>query len=90
MRLSCRNYIVVRLGLLQHQDHCVNVILGVAPIALRFQVAESQLIGETELYLGNRMTDLARYEFESASRPFVIEKDAVHAEHIVGFAIIPG
>src|SRR5713101_794438 len=40
------------------------------------------------LNLRGRAGDLARYEFIAAPRPFVIEQNSIHAEHIVGFAIV--
>src|SRR6266705_282841 len=88
MRFASRNYVIVGLGLLQHQMHGAHVIRGMTPIATCFQIAEVQLRRQAPLNLRRSAGDLARYEFIAAPRPFVIEKNPIHAEHAVGFAIV--
>ena len=53
VRLAGGDDVIVRLGLLQHQLHGLDVILGVAPVALRVEIAEAQLVGQAELDPGD-------------------------------------
>ena len=47
--LARRDHVVLGLALLEHQPHRLDVVAGEAPVALRVEVAEAQLVGEAEL-----------------------------------------
>ena len=49
VRLAGGDDVVVGLVLLQHQPHRPHVVAGEAPVALRVEVAEAQLLVEPEL-----------------------------------------
>lgn len=62
--------------------------LCVTPVSLGVQIAELKKLLLTEMDLRNGPTDLSRHECFAASRALVVEKNAVHGEHSVRFAIV--
>src|SRR5260370_31629432 len=82
--------IIVRLGRLQHYPHRFHVVARITPVAARFEVAQKQLLLETELDAAECAGDLTRYEGLAAAFRFVIEKDAIAHEQSISFAIIDG
>src|SRR5215216_6562394 len=58
---------VVGLLLLEHQPHRLDVVLGVAPVALGVQVAELELVALAELDRGRVPGDLAGHELQPAA-----------------------
>ena len=68
------DHIVLGLVLLEHQPHGLDVVPGIAPVALGVEVAERHLLGEAELDGGGGVGDLAGDELEPATLRFVIEK----------------
>jgi hypothetical protein len=62
MRLAGRLDIIVGPLLLQHQPHRLDVIAGEARVALRFEVAEDELVLQSELDAGGAAGDFARDE----------------------------
>src|SRR5258706_276499 len=67
-----------RWGGLQHPPHRVDVVAGVAPVALRVQVAEPELLREPQFDPGHAVGDLAADELDPAARRLVIEQNAAH------------
>ncbi len=67
VRLAGGDHVVVRLGLLEHQPHRLDVVLGVAPVTLCVEVAEGQLALKAELDGGRGMGDLARDELQTTT-----------------------
>src|SRR5258706_134377 len=68
---------VLGLLLLQHQPLHLDVILGVAPVALRIEVAQEERVLQPQLDARERARDLARDEGLAAHRALVVEEDAV-------------
>src|SRR5215213_4798176 len=73
VRLAGGDHEVVRRVLLEHQPHRLDVVPGVAPVALGIEVAERQLLLEAELDGRGRVGDLARDELQPAAFRFVVE-----------------
>src|SRR5213082_3647516 len=80
--------VIIGLVLLQHHPHCLDVILGVAPVALGIEIPEPEFCGALGDDGGNTTGHLARHEVLPATRRFVIEEDAAAGEHVVGLAVI--
>jgi hypothetical protein len=51
VRFTCGDDVVVRLLQLQHQSHGLDIVAGKAPIALRFEVSQMELV--LELIIGS-------------------------------------
>ena len=66
--LAGRDHVVVGLVRLEHQPHRLDVVAGEAPVALRVEVAQAQLVGEAELDARDAVRDLAGHELEPAAR----------------------
>lgn len=81
---------VVRLVLLQHQVHGLDVVAGVAPVAERVEVAEVEVPFEPEQDARHRTPDLARDKGFAAHRALVVENDAVARVYAVGLAVVHG
>ena len=76
MSLAGGDDVIVGAGLLKHQPHGLDVLAGMAPIALGVQVAEGQVLGAAGKNAGDAGGDFAGDELESAARRFVIKEDA--------------
>src|SRR6185437_14242200 len=59
MHFAGGEHVVVGLRLLQHEPHALDVIPGVAPVALRVEIAEIEAILESEFDCGDGAGDLA-------------------------------
>src|SRR5437764_11138602 len=88
VRLTGRDHVVLRLALLEHEPHRLDVVLRVAPVALGIEVAEPQLLLEAELDGGRTVGDLARHELEPATWAFVIEQNPGGREEVVALAVV--
>ena len=89
MRLAGRDHVVDRrVVLLQHQPHRAHVVAGEAPVALRVEVAEAELVRQPELDARDAVGDLARHELEAAPRRLVVEEDAGDREQVVALAVV--
>ena len=80
--------VVIRGVLLEHAPHAFDVVLGVAPVALRVEVAEVQGVLQAEVDAGHAAGDLAGHERLAAKRAFVVEQDAVGGVHAVALAVV--
>ena len=87
VQLAGRDHVVVRLVLLEHQPHRAHGVAGVAPVALRVEVAEPQVGHEAELDPGGRVRDLARQELERAARRLVVVEDPRRGVQAVAAAV---
>ena len=63
-----REHVVVGLVLLQHQPHALDIVAGVAPVALGVEIAEIELLLQAEFDARHRARDLARDEGLAADR----------------------
>ena len=88
--LAGRDHVVVGLVGLEHQPHRLDVVAGVAPVALRVEVAQPQLVGEAQLDARDAVRDLARHELEATARPLVVEEDPGDREEAVRLAVVDG
>ncbi len=61
-----------------------------APVALRFKIAEIERLIQTGLDTGNPARDLACHESLAANWALMIEQDAVRGIHAVGLAVVHG
>src|SRR5215467_5513479 len=59
-----------------------------APVALRLEVAEVELLLQAPLDRCHRACDLARHEGFAPHRPFVVEKDAIRGMHTICLTIV--
>src|SRR5215203_6900810 len=75
-RFARRDDVVVRLVLLEHEPHRLDVVAGKAPVPPRLEVTEIELVLQAELYPRQRARDLARHERLAPTRALVIEQDA--------------
>ena len=64
---SAREHVVVRLVLLEHQPRPLHDVSRERPVANRAQVAEHDVVGQTELDRGGRVRDLPRDEVLGAT-----------------------
>ena len=60
------HHVVVGRLLLQHQPHRLDIIAGMAPVALGVHVAERQRVGEAKLDACYPVGDLAGHELDTA------------------------
>jgi hypothetical protein len=88
MRLAGGDDVVVRLGLLKHEPHGLDVFLGKAPVALGVEVAEEDLVLPAQLDRGDGAGDLARDEGFAAPGGLVVEENPVAGVHPVGLAVV--
>ena len=88
VRFARRDHKVVRLVLLEHEPHRFDVVLGVAPVALRFEIAKKQLLLQPNFDARRRPRDLASHERFAPSRRFMIEQNAVDGEQAVAAPIV--
>lgn len=88
MGLAGRDDEVVGLVQLQHLPHSFDILRGVSPIALGFEIAEEELFVESSLNTGNSAGDFPGHERLAAAGRLVVEKDAVASEESVGFPVI--
>ena len=86
--LAGRDDVVARLGLLQHAPHRLDVVLRVAPVAPRVEVAEVEPLLQAVPDAPDRARDLARHEGLAAARRLVVEQDAVDGEEAVRLAVV--
>ena len=63
-----RDQVVIRVILLEHQPHGMDIVGRVSPVAPRFQVAQAQFVLHPQLDTRHRVGDLARDEFQAAAR----------------------
>src|SRR5271163_2436367 len=80
--------IIVRVFLLQHPPHGVNVFSSVPPIPLSLQVAEIELRLCTPENLRDSRCYLACYEFITPARRFVIKQNSTAGMEAVRLPII--
>src|SRR6185437_12132963 len=85
---ACGDHIVFGLRLLQDAPHGFHIVFGMSPVATGIEVAEIDLILQTQADLGDATGDLAGHEGLTPERRFVIEKDAVAGIHTISFPIV--
>ncbi len=86
--LARRDHVVVGLVLLEHEPHRLDVVAGVAPVALRVEVAEVELLLHAQLDAPDGAGDLAGDECLAAAGRFVVEEDAAAGVHVVRLAVV--
>ena len=59
-----------------------------APVACGVEIAQSQLVGEAELDLGDVGRDFAGDELKAAAGAFVVEEDAAGGVQSIGLAVV--
>ena len=82
------DHVVLRLVLLQHPPHGVDVVAGEAPVAARVEVAQGERVGHAQLDAGHAVGDLARDELQAAPRRLVVEEDPRAGEEVVRLAVV--
>ena len=60
--------VVVRMFLLHHQPHRLDIVTGEAPVPLCVEVSEPELLLHTQLYSRDRVGHLAGYELNATQR----------------------
>jgi len=76
--------------LLQHPPLGLNVVLGVAPVALGVEVAEVDAVLQPQVDAGQCASDLARDEGLAPHGRFVIEKNAIASVEAIGLSVVDG
>src|SRR6187551_57777 len=74
--LASREDEILGLVLLQHHPHALDVVPRVAPVALRVEVAQTQVVSEAELDPRNAVAHLPRHELQATPGRLVVEEDA--------------
>mmetsp|Transcript_10309 Transcript_10309/g.32597 ORF Transcript_10309/g.32597 Transcript_10309/m.32597 type:complete len:337 (-) Transcript_10309:231-1241(-) len=85
---SRRHDVVVRLVLLHHHPHHLDVVAGVAPVALCVNVAHVQCLLQPLVDPGHGASDLSGDEGGTAPRGLVVEQDPVARVHPVRLAVV--
>src|SRR4249920_262370 len=88
VRRTGRDHEVLRLLLLEHEPHRLDVVAGKAPISLGREIAEAKLILEAELDACDAVADLARHELEASTRALVVEEDSRHGVKAVRLPVV--
>ncbi len=70
MRFTGGDDVIIRLGLLKHQPHRLDIIAGEAPVALGFQISQEQFLLQADFDAGGRTRDFARDERLAARGDF--------------------
>ena len=73
---------------LKDEPHALHVVLGIAPVAQRGEVAQVELVLLASGDAGGSEGDFACHEGFAAALTFVVEEDARTAEHAIGFAVL--
>ena len=90
MLLACRYNIIVGLLILQNKPHAFHIILRVAPVAQRREIAEIQSVLQAVGDSRGGKRDLPRDKRLATTLGFVIEQNSAAAEHIVSLAVFLG
>ena len=90
MRLTGRDHVVVRIFLLEHQPHRLDVLLGVPPVALRVEVAQEEVLLCAGQDRHDAARDLPRDERAPAPGRLVVEEDPVARVEPVCLAVVDG
>src|SRR5262245_28954475 len=88
MGLTRRQYIIIRLGLLQNHPHAFDEVAGVAPIALCVKIAKENFVLAFAFNGGDGARDLTRDERLASSGPFVIKQYAVRGVNSVRLTVV--
>ena len=88
--LACRDHVVTRLVLLEHQPHRAHVVAGEAPVAPGVEIAEPELPLEAQLDPGGGIRDLACDEVERPPRRLVVVEDPGGRMHAVPRPVAAG
>lgn len=88
MGLTRRDYKVVGLVQLQHLPHGFDILRGVSPIALGFEIAEEELFFNPGFDAGDGTGDFPGHERLAAAGRLVVEKNPVTGKEAVGFPVI--
>ena len=86
--LSSGEDVVIRLILLEHAPHALDVVAGVAPITLGVDVAEVEALVNSLVDAGDGGGNLARDEGTATAGTLVVKEDAVGNVHAVGLTIV--
>src|ERR1700726_1116010 len=86
--LAGRQHEIVGAIRLQYAVHALDIVPGVAPVALCAEVSEIKRFFKAGLDAGDAAGDLARHEGFAADRAFMIEQDAVRGIDAVGLAVV--
>ena len=81
------DHVVVGCVPLQHEPHRSHVILRVAPVAPRIEVAEDELVLQSERDGRGAMRNLARQKLERPARRLVVVEDPRAGEQAVALSI---
>ena len=71
-----------------HQPHRLDIVAGKSPVAFGIEVAQEELVLQTELDASGGAHDLSRYKRLAPSRTFVIEENAAAGKKAVAFPVV--
>ena len=86
--LSGSKDVVIGLVLLKHAPHTLDVVAGMAPIALGVDVAEVEALVNALVNAGDGGGDLTGDEGLATAGTLVVEEDTVGKVHAVGLAVV--
>lgn len=81
---------VIRLVLLEHSPHALNVVSGVTPVTLGVKVTEVQALLLAEADLSDSARDFTGHEGAASARRLVVEEHTVAGVHVIGLAVVLG
>ena len=79
---------IIRLVLLQHHPLHADIILGVAPVAQRVDIAHVKTVLDALHDIGKATGDLAGHKGLAPAWAFMVEQNAVAGIHAIGLAVI--
>ena len=82
------NDIIIRLILLKHHPHCPDMVTGIAPVPLCFEIAEIEFVLKPQFDSGCRPCNFSRYERLSPSGRLMIKENPVAGKNAVGIPVI--
>src|ERR1700675_3699521 len=88
MSLAGCDDVVVRMLLLQHQPHRLDVVARETPIALGLEVSQQQLVLQPHLDAPETARDFPGDEVLASPRRFMVEQDAVYREQLVCLSVV--
>jgi hypothetical protein len=88
MGLSGGKDVIIGLVLLKHAPHTLDVVAGMAPIALGVDVAKVEAFVDALVDAGDGGGDLTGDEGLAATRTLVVEENTIRQVHAVGLTVV--
>mmetsp|Transcript_42810 Transcript_42810/g.130196 ORF Transcript_42810/g.130196 Transcript_42810/m.130196 type:complete len:369 (+) Transcript_42810:193-1299(+) len=86
--LASRQHVIISLILLKHHPHALNIVAGMAPIALGINIAKVQAFVNLLLNPRHSCSDLTCHECAATTRRLVVEKDTIRKVHPICLTVV--